>query len=198
MHSVIRLTELTVDPTLPLGYAPTTNQLVLTNDERPLNGHLLTTPIVRDPYLPEGSGVPATPQQRMLLKAVGTTPESEHPEMVIERVHGEVTLPADLATMHWLMDVRARGRDEFVGGAVISVEVWQQLATSDTEAPAWNESGMRLLHLRDLFTTFTGDVLWFEAPGDVEGQVGPVVTDWGYHQRMTTTPPPSTEGAEVV
>lgn len=186
MHSVIRLTELTVDPTLPLGYAPTANQLVLTNDERPLNGHLLTTPIVRDRYAPEGSGQPATPEQRSSLSAHGED-SCVDTGLVIERVHGEVTLPADLLTMQWLLEVRARSREQ-VGG-VISVEVWQQLATGDGEPPAWNETAIRLLHLRDLFTTFTGDVLWFERPAEDEGQVGPVVADWGYYQRMTTTSP---------
>lgn len=195
MHSVIRLTELTVDPSLPLGYAPTANQLLLTNDERPLNGHLYTTPIVRDRHLPEGTGAPATPEQRELLRS-GGQPGAVDPGLVIERVHGEVTLPADLATMHWLMDVRARGLEHT--GGVISVEVWQQLATGDGETPAWNEAAIRLLHLRDLFTTFTGDVLWFEKPAEDAGTVGPVVTDWGYYQRMTTTPPPSTGDAARV
>ena len=190
-HSVIRLTELTVDPNLPLGYAPTANQLVLTNDERPLNGHLLTTPIVRDRHAAEGSGAPATPQQRDLLRAHGED-SCVDTGLVIERVHGEVTLPADLETMHWLMDVRARGRDEFVGGGVISVEVWQQFATGDTEEPGWHASGIRLLHLRDLFGTFTGDVLWFEQPAVDDSAIGPTVLDWGYYQRMTKTPPPST------
>lgn len=175
-HSVIRLTELRLDPASTLGYAPTDNHLLLTgSDDEPLTGRLYTTPIVRAAHAPEGSGAPATAAQRALAKE-----KAPDADLVVERVHGEITLSADLDVLRWLCAVR---------GEVISVEVWQGFADV-FEDPAWNEAGIRLLHLRDIFTAFTGDVLWFEAPDKGDATVGPVVTDWGYYQRMTTTPPP--------
>lgn len=189
-HSVIRLTELRVDPTSPLGYAPTANQLLITGtDENRLGGRVFTTPIVRDVGQPEGSGEAATPEQRAMLRAIAQD-GAEDPGLVIERVHGEVTLRADLDTLRWLLAVQ---------GGVISVEAWCPFPSIPEQAPAWHEASIKLLHLRDLFTTLTGDALWTEAPAAPDaGTIGPVVTDWGYCLRMTTEPPPSAAALDVL
>lgn len=185
-HTVIRLAELAEDATAPIGYAPTGNQLLLTgSDAKPLGGRVFTAPIVRERGDPEGSGAPATPHQLTALHNEETGVIASG--LVVERVHAEVQLAADLDTLRWLLTVR---------GQVISVDVWQ--GTQDVmEAPAWHHSTIQLVRLRDVFTTFTGDVIKHDIEVERGDGDGYVASTWYQHRRWTTTPPPSPQDDRV-
>lgn len=187
-HTVIRLAELTEDTANPLGYSPTGNQLLLTGtDQNPLGGRVFTGPVVRHAEDDEDTQAVATAEQ---LKALRCEENEGTPSgLVVDRVHGEVQLPADVETLRWLLGV---------GDGVISVDVWQGVPDV-MEVPAWHHSTVRLLRLRGLFVSLTGDVIKHEVPAEerAEGD-GFAVSTWYQHQRWTTSPPPTSADVAVM